>query len=391
MKKQIALGIAAAVIGVSGVASAFVSVDQLTSAANSTASLSAVTDSLAANCWMVTGSASDAGCNTSIAGIEVPGLPELPNQVAGVDIPDATGLLAMASNAVDTATGAVGSAQSIVGSLVPTATGLAGGAMPSDCNLPVALPVKLPIPTGIFSAGLNLFHMAQGLAMNDLGAAGLALPVALPVDLPVGVPTADDLINTIEDQTSCLAQQSSGLPIPAVCSLTAGAPAAVTSVVPGAISGLLSTVISDLTNITGQAVNVAEGGNVGLNCNVDDALGGATDAASGLVPSLPGLPSLPGIPALNLPVVPVPAVNPAAPLPIPAAPAIPDVVGTVGGVLDTVTGLVDGVLGSDLPLSVPALPLPTSTPDCSASASGSANLLGGLLGSLTSTITGGCN
>ncbi|MGH9035644.1 MAG: hypothetical protein ACRD0O_07745, partial [Acidimicrobiia bacterium] len=232
MKKQIALGIAAVVLGASGVTSAVVSVDQLTSAAGSSAGLSAATDQLAANCWMVTGASNDAGCNTSVAGLPVPGLPELPNLVPGVDIPDATGLLA---NAVDSATGAVGSFQGIVGSLVPTASGLAGGAVPTACNLPVSLPTKLPVPAGIFEAGLNLFHMAQNLAMNNLGVAGLSSPVALPVALP----SADTVLNTIQDQTDCLAQLSGGLPISAPCSVTGGMPAAVTSAIPTEISQLL--------------------------------------------------------------------------------------------------------------------------------------------------------
>jgi hypothetical protein len=394
VKKQIALGIAAALIGVSGVAGAMVSVDQLTSAASSESSISAVTDQLVANCWMVTGSSNDAGCNTSVAGLEVPGLPELPDRVAGVDIPDATGLLAMASNAVGTATGAVGSAQGIVGGALPTAEGLAGTVAPSACKLPVALPVKLPVPASIFNAGLSLFGIAQHLAMSDLGLAGVSSPVPLPVALP-----ADDLINTIEDEAACLSHHAGGLPaqIPAVCTADVGVPSAVTSAIPsavtdaipGAISGLLSSTIQDLTSITGQGINVADEGTLGVNCNADGAVNGATGALPGLpgLPALPGLPSLPGLgslPALPLPTQVVPSA-PIPALPIPAVPAIPDVVGTATGtvapLLDTVTGTVDGLLSGGLP----ALPLPTN---CSASASGS---VGGLLGSLTSTITGGCN
>jgi hypothetical protein len=384
MKKHIALGIAAAVLGVSSVAAAVVSVDQLTSAASSESSISAVTDSLAANCWMVTGSANDAGCNTSVAGLS--GLPELPNLVPGVDIPDATGLLAMASNAVDTATGSLGSAQSIVGGLVPTAQGLA-----SSCSLPVSLPVKL-VPAGIFSAGLSLFDMAQNLAMNDLGAASLASPVQLPVTLPV---TADDVINKLEKETGCLAAQAGGSPIPAACTGNVGLPSVAAGVIPSQISGLLGTVAQQLAGITGQGVNVAGNGTLGAGCDlnkiVDETpLGSVTSTIAPLVgtvtSNVPSVGSVTGTAgSLSGTAGSVAGVAGTATGTVTdAVGSVTGVTDTVGGVLNTVTGTVDSLLGGSLPLDVPALPLPTS---CSASASGS---VGGLLGSLTSTITGGC-
>ncbi|MGH9041622.1 MAG: hypothetical protein ACRDZ3_15490 [Acidimicrobiia bacterium] len=384
MKKHLAVGIAAAVLGVSGVAGAVVSVNQLTSLAGSAAGITASTDALAANCWLVTGSNSDAGCNTSVAGLPVPALPEIPNLVPGLDIPDATGLLAMATGALDSVTGGVGDPLALATGLVPTAQNLVGGAIPSACGL--SLPVPVPVPTGIFSAGLNLFHMAQNLAMNDLGVAGLASPVALPVALPV---TPDDVINTVEEQVGCLSEQAGGLPIPNVCTVNAALPEGVTSLasglpVPTEISGLLNTVVSDLAAITGQTINMS-GGNVGANCNVDGALAGLPipDVTS-IVPELPvGVPSLPAI----TPAAPaLPSLDIVNQLPVPAVSTVTD---TVTGAFDTVTGLVDGLLRT-LPVDVPALPLPVSTPSCSASASASGGLLGGLLGSLTTTITGGC-
>ncbi len=380
MKKQIALGIAAAVLGVSGVASAMVSVNQLTAASNSDSSFSVATDKLAANCWMVTGSASDTGCNTSVAGVAVPALPEIPNLVDGIDIPDATGLLAMASGAIDTATGAAASAQGIVGGGLPGVAGLGDVTALGACNLPVSLPVKLPVSAGLFSTGLNLFHMAQDLAMNKIGLAGVSSPVQLPVALPL---SADDVINKIETETGCLSSNAGGsLPVgvPSVCTITGGAPAAIASQLPTEVSGLLASVAGELANLTGQGINVASDGNVGANCNIDGALGQA-------VPALPAIPAIPAIPALPTAVLPVLPASPAIPaLPAAPIPAIPDVTGTVGGVVDTVTGVVDGVLGGNV-LEVPTLPLPLPT-DCSASGTAS---IGGLLGSLTSTITGGCN
>ncbi|MDQ3946709.1 MAG: hypothetical protein M3357_16465 [Actinomycetota bacterium] len=385
MKKHLALGIAAALLGVSSVATAIVSVNQITSAASSESGISASTDQLAANCWMVTGSASDAGCNTSVAGLGVPGLPDPSSLVAG------TGLLAMASDAVDAATDAAADAKSMATGAVPTAQGIIGDAVPTDCRL--ELPVSLPLPTGMFSAGLNLFHLAQDLAMNKLGAASVTSPVPLPVS---GVPTADDVINTIEDETGCLAAQSGGLPIPAVCSVSGGVPSPVNSAVPGDISGLLATVVSDLAGITGQGINVAGSGNVGVNCDVDKAvksvpvpaavtntLGSTIGTATNKVPTVGSVTGAAGAVA-----------GAAGAVAGTATGTVTDAVGTatdatdpVTGLVGTVTDTVDGILDGHLPVGVPPLPLPTSTPNCSASVSGS---LGGLLGSLTGTITGGC-
>ena len=382
MKKHIALGIAAAVLGASGVAGAVVSVNQITALGSSESAVSVDHDQLAADCWTITGASSDAGCNTSVAGIPVPGLPEIPNLVDGVDLPDTAGLLATATGALDTATGALSTVTDLVPGGVPgvgDVQGIVGGAVPSACGLNV--PVGLP--NGVFSAGLNLFHMAQSLAMNDLGVAGVSSPVELPVALPV---SADDIINKLETEVGCLAAQDGGLPIPAVCSIQGGLPADVTGLVPDVlpaeIGDLLSAAVGDLASLSGQGISVAEGGTVGVSCNVDGVLAQMP---------IPGIPALPAVPALPSPTALLPVVPSAPALPaLPAAPlpAVPDVTGTVTGVVDTVTGVVNGLLGGSLPVDVPPLPLPVGTPECSASASAG---ISGLLGSLTSTITGGCN
>jgi hypothetical protein len=274
MKKHIALGIAAAVLGVSGVAAAVVSVNQITALGASESGVSLSHDKLAANCWMVTGSANDASCSTSVAGLEVPALPEIPNLTDGIEIPSATGLLAMA-DAVGTATDAAAAAQGIVGGAVPTAQGAVAGATPGACK--VALPVKLPVSTGIFSNGLNLFHMAQDLAMNKLGLARVSSPVPLPADLPV---SADDLINTVEAETGCLAANAGGsLPVgvPSICSVTGGLPSAVTSHIPADVSGLLSSVVDELANLSGQGINVAGNG----TASIGGLLGSLTSTITG--------------------------------------------------------------------------------------------------------------
>jgi hypothetical protein len=389
MKKHIALGIAAAFLGVSGVAGALVSVNQITALGASESGVSVNHDKLAANCWMVTGSANDASCSTSVAGLEVPALPEIADLTDGIDIPSATGLLAMATDAVDTATDAAASAQGIVGGAATNAQGAVAGATPSACK--VALPVKLPVSTGIFSTGLNLFHMAQNLAMNKVGLAGVSSPVPLPVRLPV---SADDVINQVEAEAGCLAANAGGsLPVgvPSICSVTGGLPAAVTSNIPADVSGLLSSVVDELANLSGQGINVAGGSNLGVNCNLDAAtsavptpasvtgtVGAVAGTATGHVATVSGAAgSVAGTASGQVGSVAGTATNTVGSI----AGAGGTVAGTVDDAIGTVTGAVDDVVAN-----LPGL-LPTSTPSCSASGSAS---IGGLLGSLTSTITGGC-
>jgi hypothetical protein len=77
--KRIGLVIAAAMLGTTGVASAGMAVHQfsVSSSANTEGvALDAKTAGLAANCWVATGAAKAASCNTS-ASPALPGLPSL--------------------------------------------------------------------------------------------------------------------------------------------------------------------------------------------------------------------------------------------------------------------------------------------------------------------------
>lgn len=373
MKKHIALGIAAALLGATGVASAVVSYNDITSAAGSESSFETTTDHLAANCRVATGGAQDAGCTTSVAGVDLPALP------------DVDGVTDTAGGIVDTATGAVPSPEAAlarVQGLIAQAKSMAGGAVPSACDLPVPIPAQLPVPQSIFSAGVELFHKVESLAMNSPATQALP-PVSLPVD---GVPSADEAIDLAQGQLDCLAQFFGGslpIDIPAVCSVEAGAPSAVKSAIPGEISGLLATAVAELKSLTGQSINVA-GSNLGASCNLDAAAGAIPADVTGTVDSV------------------VDTATNAAPSPSSVTDQVGSVAGTAGdvagtatgtatdavdtvtGLTGTVTGTVDGALGTVTGI-VGGL-APSSSPDCSASA----NASGGLLGSLTATISGGC-
>lgn len=395
MRKHIALGIAAVVLGATGVASAVMSYDDITSAAGSKSSFETTTDQLAANCWVVTGGGQDAGCTTSAAGVDLPNpadLADLPG-IDGIDLDSLTGLVGMAG---DRATGAVPSPQALVSrvqALVAQAKSMAGGAVPSACTLPVSsLPAQVPVPQSIFSAGAQLFHKVEVLAMNH--PATQALPVHLPVD---GVPSADEVIDLTQGEFDCLAGLFGGsLPIdvPAVCSVEAGAPSAVKDAIPGDISGLLATAVQELQSLTGQSVNIA-GSNYGASCNFDAAaeaipadVTGTVDSVVGTVTeAVPAPSSVTGQAGSVAGSAGSIAGNVAGTATGTATGTVTDATGTVTDAVDTVTGLTDTVDSTlDTVTGIADGLVPTSSPDCSASA----NTSGGLLGSLTATISGGC-
>lgn len=399
MKKHIALGIAAVVLGATGVASAVMSYDDITSAAGSKSSFETTTDQLAANCWVVTGGGQDAGCTTSAAGVDLPNpadLADLPG-IDGVDLDSLTGLVGMAGGVGDGATGAVPSPEALVSqvqALIAQAKSMAGGAVPSACNLPVSsLPAQVPVPQSIFSAGAQLFHKVEVLAMNH------PAPQALPqVKLPVaGVPSADEVIDLTQGELDCLAGLFGGsLPIdvPAVCSVEAGAPSAVKDAIPGDISGLLATAVQELQSLTGQSVNIA-GSNYGASCNFDAAaeaipadVTGTVDSVVGTVTkAVPAPSSVTGQAGSVAGSAGSIAGNVAGTATGTATGTVTDATGTVTDAVDTVTGLTDTVDSTlDTVTGIADGLVPTSSPDCSASA----NTSGGLLGSLTATISGGC-
>lgn len=385
MKKHIALGIAAAVLGATGVASAVTSYDDITSGASSKSSFETTTDQLAANCWVVTGGGQDAGCTTSVAGVDLPNpadLADLPG-IDGIDLDSLTGLVGMAGGVADRATGAVPSPQALVSrvqALVAEAKSMAGGAVPSACNLPVSsLPAQVPVPQSIFSAGVQLFHKVEALAMNNPATQALP-PVNLPVD---GVPSADEVIDLTQGQLDCLAGLFGGsLPIdvPAVCSVEApGVPSSAAGAIPGEISGLLATAVQELQSLTGQSVNIA-GSNLGASCNLDAAAeaipadtGTVDSVVSTVTNAVPAPSSVTGQAGSVAGTATDTATDTATGTVTDAVDTVTGLTGTVDSTLNTVTGIADGLI-------------PTSSPDCSASA----NTSGGLLGSLTATISGGC-
>ncbi len=355
--KRIALGIAAAILGVSGVAGATMGVNEIVNSNHET-KVSAQAEKLALNCWAVSGASNNASCST--AG---PGAADVANLVDGIDLPDTSGLLATAADLA-----------SVAGATVPGVNDVTGllSTIPSACS--TSLPVGVPVPFGaVTSAGLGL---AQSV---DAFVKGLPVPVSVPnLGLPVD---AADILSTVNAEAGCLGAQGGSLPVAAPCSANVpGLPVAV----PEPVAGIVGTVTGAVNSVTGGVLSTNANNTAGVKCE--------TVLPKAGVPSVPGLPKLP-----------VPTAIPNLPL--------PSGVGSVQGTVDTVTGLVNGVTGgalnpvtaplggvlapvtgtvnglvNGLPVGVPSLPLPVI--NCSASAGASS---GGLLGSLTGLVSGTCN
>lgn len=350
--KRIALGIAAAILGVSGVAGATMGVNEIINS-DKTADIALASDKLAANCWAVTGAGTNANCTTSGAGAA-----EVTNLVDGIDLPSTSGLLAGATDLASVA-GGVPSVNDVTG-LLP--------AIPTACS--TSLPVGVPVPFGAVAGG------ALGLAGQvDTFVKGLPVPVAVPnLGLPVN---AAGVIDTIKGEVNCLGAQGGSLPVAAPCAASLpGLPVAA----PEPVAGLVNSVTGTATSATGNALSTNGANAVGLNCQAELPKVGVPAVPSLPVPGVPSLPLPSGVPSLQGTVDAVTG-------------TVSGVTGTVVGplsdpltdVLNPVTDTVNGVVNS-LPVGVPALPLPTL--DCSASAGASS---GGLLGSLTGIVTGSCN
>jgi hypothetical protein len=254
-------------------------------------------------------------------------------------------------------------------------------AIPSACGL--GLP-SLPLPTGTIGSATS---------------AAAALAAQAKSVVPVQLPAAPDVLGTAGHELGCLGGSSSASLVPSICSVGANVlPSAVSSTlssaIPAPLSGILSSVMGDLGNVTGHAVTAGAGNSIGANCStagLPDPLTtvtGAVDTVQNIAGNLPlpvQVPSIKGTAtgALTNPTGAVSsAVNTvtslAGQLPLPAA-GLGDVTGTVDGVVNTVTSTVNSL--------IPGLP------GLSCSASGTASsggILGGLLGSLTATVSGSC-
>ena len=355
--KKIALGLAIAFLGATGIGSATMAFTQ--ASAHQSAALSVSNDHASASL----------SANPDIKGSDVtdlvgslPLVPDIAKQVPGADKVSAIvdGLPNLPS--VDD-----------IKKLAP--------AIPSACG--AGLP-SLPLPSGTIGSVAS-------------AAAALAAPATsvVPVKLPV------DVLGTAGHELGCLGS-SSASPVPSICSVGANVvPSAVSSTlssaIPAPLSGILSSVMGDLGNVTGHAVTAGAGNSIGANCSTAGlpdpvaTVTGAVDTVQNIAGKLPlpvQVPSIAGIKvtatgALSNPIGAVSgAVNTvtglANQLPLPAV-GLPDVTGTVGGVLNTVTGTVNNL--------IPGLP------GLSCSASGTASsggILGHLLGSLTATVSGSC-
>jgi len=167
--KNIALAIAAGLLGTTGVGSAGMSIYQFSSS-NEAASIEANTEKLAANCRFTGGANNETGCSTSLADSVLPidGLPGLPaldgipglDAITGlVDITDLVGLAAPATSAVQ---GAIGLA-----SLAGLAGIASGVTSPLDCDLAAGLPAN-PLPLAMPSAVSGILGGVTGSVTNDV-------------------------------------------------------------------------------------------------------------------------------------------------------------------------------------------------------------------------------
>lgn len=354
--KRIALALAFAVMGITSVASGTI-VARTFAGSDGSAAVDITHETLAANCWLVTGATKNAGCSTSATDPTLPGLADLPALPdLPVDVPQASDLVPSVPDISD----------------LPDAGDLAELAdlpippVPSACS--TALGVSAPLPTATFAAGMSLIDSLTAFAQSQLHPP--ALPVALP-SLPVDAPAVPDVIGAVTSEAGCLASASGSSPVPSLCDVAAGVP--VITLPAGPLSGLLSSVVRDVADLTGQSVSVTSGNSVGVTCTTNPELA---------LPSAPALPSVPSITVPSIPSVPNPAVAvptlPATPqVTVPTIPSLPVTVPAAPAI--TVPDL------SNLTESVPAL-----LPVVSCQASGSGSVSSGLLGSLTSTLSGNC-
>jgi hypothetical protein len=256
--------------------------------------------------------------------------------------------------------------------------------IPSACS--AGLP-SLPLPSGTIGS------------VTSAAAALAAQAKSVVSVVPVQLPATPDVLGTAGHELGCLGS-SSASPVPSICSIGAGLPipaaaSSALSSIPAPLSGILSSVMGDLGNVTKHAVTAGAGKSIGVNCSTSTA--GLPDPVATVTGAVGTVQAI----ANKLP-VPLP-IN----VPKVASPQIPDVTGIVTGALNNPTGAVSGAVSTVTNLAG-TLPLPTAglgdvtgivnglipgLPGLSCHAAGSASsggILGSLLGSLTASVSGSC-
>jgi hypothetical protein len=331
MSKKIALGVASALLGITGVAGASVAV---------TSSANVDSDEPNASVSFHSDSAPDLSAATDLLG-NVPGVADVLTQAEGVQ--------GMADGLVNTVTG-----QLPVGDL----TGLLD-AVPSACG---ALPFSLPVPTHTVSTAMGFFNTIQGLITEQLG-----LVASLAPSTPT-VLSAPEVLDMVKGQVACAGSSGeSALPfdVPSICAVDFGG---VAGDLPDPARDVVLMAIRDVADMTNQNVAAVTEGVVVACSAANLPVPAATPAA--VVPSQTVSPQT-ILPATPLPAVNVPAVN------------IPTPVGTVSvPSVDLGAGVIPSITVG--PISTPAISLPALPLGgllSGLSVSGSAHD-GGLLGNL---------
>ncbi len=321
MSKKIALGVASALLGITGVAGASVAV---------TSSANVDSDEPNASVSFQSDSAPDLSAATDLLG-NVPGVADVLAQAEGVK--------GMADGLVNSVAG-----QLPVGDL----TGLLD-AVPSACG---ALPFSLPVPTNTVGTAMGFFNTIQGLITQQLGLVSSLAP-STPTIL-----SAPEVLDMVKGQVACAGGSGeSALPfdVPSICAVDLGGPV---SQAPDMVRDAVLMAVRDVAGMTGQNVAAVTEG-VTVACNA---------AGLSLPVAVPGLSvnDAPAVPQVSVVASPLPEVK------VPQVVVNAPVIGQVGTpAIDLSAPAIPAITVG--PVSTPAIPLPDL---------GLNGLLGGLTGSL---------
>jgi hypothetical protein len=323
MSKKIALGVASALLGITGVAGASVAV---TSSANVDADEPNASVSFS-------GATPDLSAATDLLD-NVPAVPGVADVLAQAD-----GVKAMADSVVNSVAG-----QLPVGDL----TGLLD-AVPSACG---ALPFSLPVPAHTVGTALSFFDGIEGMIMDQL-----ALVSSLAPSTPT-VLSAPEILDMVKGELACAGGSGeSALPfdVPAICAVDLGGPV---GAAPEAVRDAVMMAIRDVAGMTNQ--------------NIAAVTEGVTVACSAA--GLPVPVSVPGVSLNNAPALPNVSVT-ASPLPEVKVPQVSVNVPVIGEVTTPSIDLSAPAVPSITvgPVSTPAIPLPDL---------GIGGIINGLTGSL---------
>lgn len=333
MSKRIALGVASALLGISGVAGASVA---MTSSADVDSEDSSASFSFSSD------SSPDLSAATGLLD-NAPGVADVLAQAEGAQ--------AMAENLVDTVAG-----QLPVSDLTDMLD-----MVPGVCG---SLPVSLPMPANTMGTALSFFGTIQGMIGQQL-----AMVAGLAPSTPT-VLSAPDVLNKVNGEVACAAE-GGALPVDVpveldACDVNAGA----VNALPAPAHGVVAGALHDVNAATGSGIGM-EGNHIGVQCSSAGLpIPAATPSAT--------VPSQSVAPQTIVPAAPIPAVNlPEVDLETPVGTVSTPSVDVTSGVIPAITV---GPISTPA-ISLPALPLGSIVGGVSGSAEASdGGFLGNLLG-----------